>query len=172
MNRIVTSAALAIALVAIVITGAFVFAQSTPPPPLQHRPGQMMGRGGPGGPGPGGFMQHLNLTDDQRTKVQSLMEQQRQAHQGEMEKMMDLQQQLKNAIFADAGPADTTGVQGQIAALQAQLEADRINLQKQVALILTPDQRKQVRDMPGPGPFMGGRGMGRGQMGPMHGRGW
>jgi len=174
MNRTVRRAAFALAFAAIVITGAFAFAQGTPPPP-QHRPGQMMGRGGPGGPGQAGVMQHLNLTDDQRTKIQSLMEEQRQSHQGEMQKkMMDLQQQLKNAIFADNGPADTGGVQAQIATLQAQLEADRINLQKQVAAILTPDQRKQVRDMPGPGPFMGGRGMGPGfQMGPMHrGRGW
>jgi Spy/CpxP family protein refolding chaperone len=173
MNRTVSRAALALAFAAIVVTGAFAFAQGTPPPP-QRRPGQMMGRGGPGGPGPGGAMQHLNLTDDQRTKVQSLMEQQRQSHQGEMQKIMDLQQQLKNMIFAHNGPADTDAMQQQIATLQAQLEADRINLQKQVAAILTPDQRKQVRDMPGPGPFMGGRGMGPGfQMGPMHrGRGW
>jgi Spy/CpxP family protein refolding chaperone len=175
MNRTVTRAALALGLAAIVVTGALAFAQGTPPPP-QRRPGQMMGRGGPGGPGQAGVMQHLNLTDDQRTKIQSLMEQQRQSHQGEMQKsMMDLQQQLKDAVFADTPNSDAiTQAQSQIAALEAQLAADRVAMAKQVVAVLTPDQRKQVRDMPGPGPFMGGRGMGPGfQMGPMHrGRGW
>jgi Spy/CpxP family protein refolding chaperone len=167
MKRVVYRAALALALAGIVATGAIAFAQNPPAPP-QRRPGAMMGRGGGfAGPGPMGMLQHLNLTDDQRSKVQSLMEQQRQAQQAEMQKMTDLQQQLKNAIFADSGPGDTAALQQQIAGLQAQLEIDRVALEKQIAAILTADQRKQVRDAPGPGlgPMMGrgrGRGMGHG----------
>jgi Spy/CpxP family protein refolding chaperone len=166
MNLVFRRAALALALAAVVGTAALVFAQGTPPPPPQR--GQMMGRqGGPGGPGPMAILQRLNLTDEQRTKIQSLLQQQRQSHQGEMQKqMMDLQQQLKNAIFADDGPADdTSAVQQHIASLQAQMEADRINLEKRIAAILTPDQRKQVRSMPGAGLLMGGPGMGRGRGG-------
>ena len=114
-----------------------------------------------------GMLRQLNLTDDQRTKIQSLMEQHRQATQDGAQKVRDLQQQLKNAIFADSGPADTADLQRQIAALEAQLESGRVGLEKQIAAVLTADQRKQVRDMPGPGfgPMMGrgrGRGMGRG----------
>ena len=164
MKRVVYVTAVALALAAIAATGTFAFAQNSPPP---QRP--MMGQGR-GGPGPMGMLQHLNLADDQRTKIQSLMEQHRQATQDTAQKERDLQQQLKNAIFADNGPTDTTELQGQIAALEAQLESGRIGLEKQIAAILTPDQRKQVRDMPGPGfgPMMG-RGRGRG-MG--HRPGW
>ncbi len=115
-----------------------------------------------------GMLRHLNLTDDQRTKIQSLMQQQQQAHQTERQKLVDLQQQLRNAIFADAGPGDTAALQQQIATLQSQLQADRVSLEKQIAAVLTSEQRKQVREMPGPGfgPMMGrGRGM-------QHGAGW
>ncbi len=163
MHSIVRRAAVALALAAIVATGAVAFAQGTPPP---RRP--MMGQqAGPGGRGPMGMLAQLNLTDDQRTKIQSLMQQHQQANQNNMQKMRDLEQQLKNAIFADSGPADTAAVQQQVQALRSELEADRINVEKQIATILTADQRKQVRDMPGnflggPGPGMGrGRGMGR-----------
>jgi Spy/CpxP family protein refolding chaperone len=171
MNRIVRPAALALACAAIIATGVLVFAQGPPPPP-QHRQGQMMGgRGGPGGP-----LQKLNLTDDQRTQIQTLMEQHRQATQSSAQKMRDLEQQLKNAVFADAPDGNAISqTQSQIAALEAQLAADRVAGAKQIAGVLTADQRKQVRDMPGPGPFMGGgpgmgmgrgRGMGRGMGGP------
>jgi Spy/CpxP family protein refolding chaperone len=157
MKPVLSRTSLAVALAAVVATGAFAFAQNPPPGPPQRRT-MAQGRGGPG---PMGMLQQLNLTDDQRTRIQSLLEQQRQAHQGTMQKMRDLQQQLKNAIFADNGPADTAALQQQISTLQGQLEADRIGLEKQIAAVLTPDQRKQVRDMSGPG-FgpMGRRGRG------------
>ncbi len=168
MNRVLYRIALALALTAIVVTGAFALGQN-PPPQRPHR--GTAWQGGPGRPGGMGMLQHLNLTDDQKSRIQSLFEQQRQAHQTERQKLIDLQQELKNAIFADAGPGDTAGLQQQIATLQAQLENDRIALEKQVAGILTPDQRKQVRDMPGPG--FGGPMMGRGRgMAMRHGPGW
>jgi Spy/CpxP family protein refolding chaperone len=161
MKRVLFSTGLALALAAVAATGTFAFAQNPPPGP-QRRAMMGPGRGGPGGMG---MLQRLNLTDDQRTKIQSLMQQQRQAHQDEAQQMRDLQRQLKNAIFADSSPGDTAALQQQIASLEAQLESDRIALQKQIAGVLTAEQRKQVRDMPGPGfgPMMGrGRGMGRG----------
>ncbi len=168
MKRFFFPAALALAVVAVITTSALVFAQNQPP---QRRPGAMWQQG-PGGRGPAGMWQHLNLTDDQRTKIQSLMQQQRQAHQADTQKMMDLQQQLKNAIFADGGPGDVGSLPDQIASLQAQLEKDRISVEKQIAAILTADQRKQVREAPGPGfgPMMGARGRGRGGM--HHGPAW
>ncbi len=162
MNSIVRRAAIALALAAFVATAAVAFAQNPPP----RRP--MMGQqAGPGGRGPMGWMQQLNLTSDQQTKIRSLIDEHRQAHQADMQKMRDLQQQLKNAIFADNGSADTSALQQQVQSLQTQFETDRIALEKQIAGVLTADQRKQVRDMPGPGPFMGGPGMGRGRG--MHG---
>jgi protein CpxP len=171
--------ALITGLALVVLVPVLVLAQTQGPPP--QRPGMMGGRGmmmgGPGrqgGPGPG-MMLHLNLTEQQRTQVQAIMEQHRQATQDSAKQMGDLQQQLKNAIFADAGPNDAaiTSLKGQIAALEAQLQAGRLDVEKQIAMLLTPEQRKQVREAPGAGPF-GGPGMGRGR-GPgrgMHGGGW
>ncbi len=160
MRRVLYPTAFALALAAIVAAGTLAFAQNPPSGPPQRRM-MAQGRGGPG-LGPMGMLQHLNLTDAQRTQIQSLLEKQRQSHQGDMQKIRDLQQQLKNAIFAESGPGDTAALQQQIATLQAQLETDRIALEKQIAAILTADQRKQVRDAPGPGfgPMMGGRGRG------------
>ncbi len=165
MKRVLYRTTLAVALAAIAVTGAFAFGQNPPPP---QQPGGMMmhGRGGQG-PGPMAMLRHLNLTDTQRTQIQSFMQQHRQADQADMQKLRTLQQQLKNAIFADS-PADTSALQDQIASLQAKLQADRIAMERQIAGVLTADQRKQVRDMPGPGfgPMLGrGRGM-------QHGGGW
>lgn len=161
MKRVLNHTAFAVALAALVATTAVAFAQN-PPPPRQGR-GAGFGQGR-GGPGPMGMLQQLNLTADQRTKVQSIMQEHRQATQTDAQTMRDLQQQLKNAIFADS-PADTSALQDQIASLEAKLQTGRIAAEKQIAAILTADQRKQVRDMPGPGfmPMMGmGRGRGRG----------
>jgi Spy/CpxP family protein refolding chaperone len=167
MKRVLNRTAFAVAVAALVATTAGAFAQN-PPPPRQGRGAGMgwgagMGRG-PGGPGPMGMLQQLNLTADQRTKIQSIMQEHRQATQADAQTMRDLQQQLKNAIFADS-PGDTSALLEQIASLEAKLQTGRIAVEKQIAAILTADQRKQVRDTPGPGlgPMMGrGRGMGRG----------
>lgn len=156
----------ALAVVAFVVAGAFVFAQGGPPPQRAGR-GQMMGQG-PGGRG-GGMMGlgRLNLTEDQRTQVQKLMEQNRQAHQPDMQKMADAQKALRDAIFADAGPDESAihAAQAQIQALEPLMAQHRVEMEVAVAKILTPDQRKQMREMPPAGP--GGRGgMGRGMMRP------
>ncbi len=151
----------ALVVAALVATTAVAFAQNPPPPPQGRGAG--FGRGfGPGRGGPmGGMMQQLNLTADQRTQIQKIMQDHRQAMQNDAQAMRDLQQQLKNAIFADS-PGDTSALQQQIGALEAKLQTGRIAAEKQIAAILTADQRKQVRDMPGAG-FMGGMGMGRGR---------
>jgi Spy/CpxP family protein refolding chaperone len=167
--------ALIAGLALVVLVPVLVLAQTQGPPP--QRPGMMGGRGMMAGRqgGPGQGMMFLNLTDQQRTQVQAVMEQHRQATQDSAKQMADLQQQLKDAIFADAGPNDAAiaQVKGQIAVLETQLQAGRIDAEKQIAAILTLDQRKLVRDMPGAG-LLGGPGPGRGR-GPgrgMHGFGW
>src|SRR5512146_3192492 len=102
--------ALAIVLAALVATTPVTFAQNPPPPPQGRGAGFGQGRGagfGPGRGGPvGGMMQQLNLTADQRTQIQKIMQDHRAATQNDAAAMRDLQQQLKNAIFAD-NPADT-----------------------------------------------------------------
>ncbi len=159
MKRVLNRTAFAIVFAAVIAATAVAFAQNPPP----QRPGRGAGFGqGRGGPGPmGGALQQLNLTADQRTQIQKIMQDHRQATQNDAQAMRDLQQQLKNAIFADS-PGDTRALQDQIAALESRLQTGRIAAEKQIAAILNPEQRKQVRDRPGPG-LMGGMGMGMGR---------
>ena len=158
----------------VVLVPVLVLAQTQGPP--QGR--GMMGGRGMGGPG-GGMFQALQLTEQQRSQVQTIMEQHRQATQDVAKQAADLQQQLKAAIFADGGPNDgaIASLKAQLAGIEAQLQAGRLDMQKQIATLLTPEQRKKVRDMPGMGPFGGpgpggrGRGFGRGFGHGMH-AGW
>ncbi len=168
MNAIIHRTAIALAVAGMVGTGAFALAQGTPPPPPQHQGGRMMMQGRGGGPGGRMMLGRLNLTDQQRSQIQTLQQQQRASHQALMQKMGDLQKQLRDAVFADNGPneAQIANLQQQIAQLEPQLQQARLQMQEGISRILTPDQRKQLREMAPPG--RGGRGMG-GQM--RHG-GW
>jgi Spy/CpxP family protein refolding chaperone len=166
MNPVIRRAAVALAVVAVVAAGAFVFAQSAPP----QRPGggRMMGQGpgGPGGRGDGMLMLgRLNLTDDQRAQVQKLMDDNRLTHQPVMQKMVEAERALRNAIFADGGPDEQAiqAAQAAIQSLEPEIAQNRLKMEIAVAKILTPDQRKQAREMPP----AGGRGRGRGGMGRM-----
>ena len=121
---------------------------------MGHGAGQMAhGRGmGP--------MAQLNLTDEQKQQVQQLMADAQTRHQGVAEQMRKLHDQLKAQIFADGGPGG--GVQAtvqQIAELQASMIRAHVEMQEQVSKLLTPEQRKKMREMPGSG-MMGMRSMG------------
>ncbi|MBI2835587.1 MAG: Spy/CpxP family protein refolding chaperone [Acidobacteria bacterium] len=129
-----------LALVAAVFVGSIVAAQ----PP---------GRG----PRMGGFPLG-DLTDAQRSQVRALMQKQRQAR-GEpaMPQLMD---QLRAEVFADTPDVGKIEqLKTQIAAAQAAELASHIELQTQVAQILTPEQRQQARE--GRGHLRGPRRRGR-----------
>ena len=150
----------------------FAVAQQAPPAP--QRPGPMgmgMGMGGRMG-GPGGLQipfGRLNLTDQQKDAVQKLLA----AHRSEEPpKMADLQRKLQEAIYGDAQDHGAIeNLKAEIGAAQAEMLKARVDLEVQIAQILTPEQKKQVLDMPaGPGRGRGGM-MGRGPGGP-GGPGW
>lgn len=147
----------------------FGFAVAQQAPPAPQRPGQRgmgMGMGGRMG-GPGGLqipLGALNLTDQQKQAIQKLVQANRPAGPP---KTMDLQRQLREAIFGDPqNQGAIEALKAQIAAAEAEQLRTRVDLEWQVAQILTPEQRKQVLDMPaGPGRGRGGM-MGRGPGGP------
>ncbi len=166
MNTSIRRVAMVAALV-ILVTGGFALAQQSSTQPPQDRQGQMMRGGmGPGGLGPM-MLGRLNLTDQQRSQIQALQQQHRTEHQQLMQKMADLQRELRDAIFADNGPdeARASQAQQQIAQLEPQMQQARVQMEVAVAKILTPEQRKQAREMqPGPGGRRMGRGMGHNQV--------
>ncbi len=170
--------AAALALVAIV-TGA-AYAQPGPPPGSPGLgPGQGPGMGGPAAHASAGRPQ---LTDEQRTKIDVLMKEQRDRTHAARDQVQKLQEQLHTELFADKlDEAKIKQLRGDLTKTRQEMLAARIDRQGTLAQILTPEQRKQMRDVrtraarmvrrgafggPGMGgPGMGGPGMGGPGMG-------
>ena len=122
--------------VLVVALGATSGVAQTPPQP-QRQPGQRADR----------FMAGLNLTDTQRDQIRALREQQRTVVRDQMQQLRNARQALRSETFADApdqGKIDS--LKQQVAALSQQLEARRLDLQQQIAQILTPEQRQYLRE--------------------------
>ncbi len=123
--------------------------------------GRGQGRGmGPGGPGPMGMLQRLDLTGEQKTQIKTLLDQRK--NDGPDQKLMDLQKQLHDAIFADTpDTAKINELKTAITAAEAAALNARVALQLQIAQVLTPEQRQQAREFQGrrggPGPWGPGR---------------
>lgn len=134
--------------------------------------GQVVGRGGfrggPGGPGFGRMggrgpmmLGGLDLTDDQKAKVKTLFESEREANQDGAKALNDARQALRDAIFANAvdGGAIANLTAKVAAAEKAQLER-HVQTQQALAGILTPEQRAKLAERGGRGPGRGGFGGG------------
>jgi Spy/CpxP family protein refolding chaperone len=150
----------------------------------------MMGGGFGMGPGMmgGGFgmdpLYALNLTDEQRAKVEKILDEERKKHWDTAGKMMEEQNRLRDLYQEDTpDPKKVGAVYGSIAKLQQQMVENHIQARNQVQQILTKEQREQLqqwrrggwgpgprggygpgygpRGMPGPGGMMGPGMMGR-----------
>lgn len=147
MKRTFWFAAVALALTALVTIP--VMAQ----PPQGRGAGRGAGIGmGPGGPGPGpmgamGVLRQLDLTDAQREQIRAITEEQRQtARPGQ--KVMELQQQLQLAIFADTPDAGKLNeLKTALAAAEAEMLEHRIANETKIAQVLTAEQRAKAREL-------------------------
>lgn len=153
-----------------------VFAQPQPPP--RGRGNAPPAPQGPQGPGPdrGAPPQ---LDEKQREALRALRE--KQPNEGQTaEQMRKLQGQLQELLLADTpDTAKIEALKKEIVTAQTNALSARINQQLQFAKILTPEQRRAMRErrggpgaagrfgMRGRGPMAGGRGFGF--MGPMAG---
>lgn len=125
-------------------------------------PGQ---RRGPGAGGPGGrgvlpgIMQ--DLTDEQRTQVRAIMDEQRTGREGPPADAQ-LRRDLEAELLADV-PNDQKieELKQRILSAQAEGLTRHIAVQKRVAQVLTPEQRAKARERLSEGPRQGrGRGAG------------
>jgi Spy/CpxP family protein refolding chaperone len=136
-------------------------------PAFAQGPGQGIGapgrggRGGPGGPGFGpGFMpmlQQLDLSDQQREQIRSLMEANRPTSDPGQLRAAELK--LHAAILGDN--PDQQAIDAARTTINAAHAAEldhQIDILAKVAQILTPDQRQQLLKLQSEGP----RGRGRG----------
>lgn len=117
------------------------------------------GRGGPGGPLP--ILRQLNLTDTQREQIRALVEAERPQsnEQSPARTLRELQRSLRTAIFADTpDTAQIDQLRAAVAEAEAAVLAARVDLQLKIAQVLTPEQRKQARELADQRPSRVGRG--------------
>lgn len=118
----------------------------------------------PDGPGMRGMRQRmpfaqLNLTQEQRTRVQAIVQQHREADKATLEQLRTAHEALRAAVFASATP-DTSKIEeltNQVAELEAAALRARIATEVEVASVLTAEQRQKMASMPGPGRRRGPR---------------
>jgi len=128
--------------------------------------GQRGPGGGPGGPGfgrggPGGLARFADLTDDQRTQVQAILEEDRASRQGPPAAMA-LQRQLDAEILADVPDEQKIDtLRQQLVQAQTEAVARHIGLQRKIAQVLTAEQRAKARERLAEAPQRGARREGR-----------
>jgi Spy/CpxP family protein refolding chaperone len=112
----------------------------------QDKPRFHEGRGA-GGPA----FDKLNLTDDQKSQMKALHQQQRDSMGAKMKDMMQAHRDLRAQVFSDNPDAtQIEALKAKIAGLQKDLLAARVDMERKVAAILTPEQRKTMATMPPP----------------------
>ena len=113
----------------------------------------MMGGGRGYGPGGGygphaGFLGSLNLSDEQRTKIDAIREENRQKNWSAMGQMRTEMFKLRGMYNAEKLDADAIAdQQRKVDELRRQMLKSRIESQNQVESVLTPEQRKQFRQL-------------------------
>jgi len=132
---------------AALVAAGVSFAQTPPPGP----PGPAFGRQGGGSPfgqmGRMGMFRGLDLTQEQRDQLRALAEARRQQDEPARQRLRELNQTLQNELFADAPDQDKIRqLKIDLNLAQQQALETRIAEQRNVAQILTPEQRQQVRD--------------------------
>ena len=132
-------------------------------------PGMMGGYGNGMGPGMMGgrgmwALSALNLTDDQRSKINKIFDDERKQHWTVMGKMMDEQNKLRDLYEqSEPDPKKVGAAYGAIAKLRQQMLETHVQASNEVQKLLTKEQREQLEQRrrggwePGAGP--GPRGM-------------
>lgn len=129
--------------------GAFAIADA------QGGTGQEPGRGGPRGRMGFPFAHVADLTDQQRQQIRSILEQDRQSRQGPPAEV-PLRRQLQAELLADAPDEQKiASLQEQIAQATSESVARHVALQRQIAQVLTPEQRAQAREQLAQAPARG-----------------
>ena len=120
-------------------------------------PGMMGGYGGMGmmgggyGMGPGmmmgyGALNGLDLSDEQRAKIDKIFDAERKQHWSVMGKMMDEQNKLRDLYAQETpDPKKVGAVYGEIAKLRQQMIETHVQASNEMQQVLTKEQREQLR---------------------------
>jgi periplasmic protein CpxP/Spy len=106
----------------------------------------MMGEGMMGSGRQGGMFAALNLTDEQRQKVLAIQEQHRTKNWAAMGEVRAEQYKLRSLYGAEKLDVDKVAEQQKkVDELRRGLLKSRVEAHNQMAAVLTPEQRKQLR---------------------------
>ncbi len=113
-------------------------------------PGMMGGYGGYGmGPGMMGLgpLGNLDLSDEQRTKINKIFDTEQKQHWAIMGQMMEEQNKLRDLYSVDEpDPKKVGAAYGQIAKMRQQMLETHVQASNQVQQVLTKEQREQLRE--------------------------
>lgn len=130
---------------ALALATSLALAQGAPPM-MMNGGGMMMGPGMMMGGGP--MMASLHLTDEQEDKLFALHEQMRAKNFGTMGKLHAEQFKLSKLMKAET--VDSKAVveqQKKVDEVRREMLASHLEMRKQAEAILTPEQKKQLRQM-------------------------
>ena len=117
-------------------------ADSTPPPPPEHSHAYGMR-----GDIMGFFARQLNLTDEQKTQMKTILQQQRPTMKPLMQQEHQIDLQLRQYVEGTFDEAKVQALAAQKAQIQSQLTVAETRVHNQLYALLTPDQQSQVKQM-------------------------
>ncbi len=114
------------------------------------------GPGGRRGGGPLMSLRGLDLNEDQQAKIKAILDAERPTGDGPPADAQ-LRRDLHAAIYADTVDAEkVSSLQQQLVAAVSARQTRQLAIEQQIAQILTPEQRAQVRERLARGPRGGG----------------
>lgn len=139
---------LLIAFVAVLMGSVMAKSQTAddtaPAPPMHHH---HMGMG----MGPEDHLQFLaaklNLTDDQKTQMKTIMQKERPTMQPLHQQEHQVDQQLRQYVEGNFDQAKVAALASQKAQIQAQLTVEETKVHNQLYQLLTDDQKTQLKQM-------------------------
>jgi periplasmic protein CpxP/Spy len=135
---------LLVAVIALLFGTAIAKSQTAdaPPPPPMH--GHEFGMGGPM---MGFFAKQLNLTEDQKAQMKSVMEKEHPTMKPLMQQQRLIDQQLRQYVEGTFDQAKVQALAAQKAQVQAQITVQETRIHNQLYQLLTPDQQTQLKQI-------------------------
>ena len=118
-------------------------AADAPPPPPMHGHGFGMERR----PRMGFFAKALNLTDEQKAQMKTIMQKEHPTMKPLMQQQHQIDLQLRQYVEGTFDPVKVQALAAQKAQLQAQLTVNETRVHNELYQLLTTDQRAQLKEM-------------------------
>jgi len=117
-------------------------AETAPPPPPMHGHEFGMDR-----PMMGFFVRELNLTDDQKAQMKSIVEKEHPAIKPLMQQQRQIDLQLRQYVEGSFDQAKVQALAAQKSQIQAQLTVQETRIHNELYQVLTTDQQSQLKQL-------------------------